>query len=141
MEIIPNPNIMLLVFVVFLITMLLLNKFVFQPLIFFMDQRDQKVIKDLQLVSQDDTELARIEKEIQDVLGKAKAEAYAIKEAQIEQAKDDANKEIERIQIENREKMEAFMTSIHDRKEQMKNELKESLGDIESLLMAKIKNL
>ncbi|RDU63448.1 hypothetical protein CQA53_08485 [Helicobacter didelphidarum] len=141
MEIMPNPKIMLLVFIVFMVTMFLLNKFVFQPLISFMDQREQKVANDLQLVNQDDNDLLQIEKEIQEILSKAKIEARTIKDEQIHEAKEKANNKIERIQAENKEKMESFMAKLYENKDQIKNEIKTSLGDIESLLLAKVKQI
>ncbi|MWV62562.1 hypothetical protein DCO58_03525 [Helicobacter saguini] len=141
MEIIPNPKIMLLVFVVFLITMFLLNKFVFVPLISYMDEREKKVSKDLELVSSDDSQSEQIEKEIKEILTKAKNEAYALKEAEISKAKEAAAIKIEKIQSENKEKMDAFLAKLEANKEAMKADIKASLGDIESLLVTKIKQI
>lgn len=141
MEIIPNPKIMLLVFVVFLITMFLLNKFVFVPLISYMDEREKKVSKDLELVSSDDNQSLEIEKEIKEILSKAKNEAFALKEAEINKAKEAAAAKIEKIQAENKEKMDAFLAKLESNKEAMKAEIKASLGDVESLLVTKIKQI
>lgn len=141
MEIIPNPKIMLLVFVVFLITMFLLNKFVFVPLISYMDEREKKVSKDLELVSSDDNQSLEIEKEIKEILSKAKSEAFALKEAEINKAKEAAAAKIEKIQAENKEKMDAFLAKLESNKEAMKAEIKASLGDVESLLVTKIKQI
>lgn len=141
MEIKPNPQVMLVVFIVFMATMFLLNKFVFQPLFAFMDKREQKVADDLQLATQEDNELQRIENEIHTILSDAKAKAFAMKEEQVEEAKKIANSKIEAIQNENREKMEAFMAKLQDNKDSMKKDLHASFGDIESLLVAKIKHI
>ncbi len=141
MEIMPNVQVMLVVFVVFMATMFLLNKFVFQPLFTFMDLREQKVTNDLQLATKEDNELQRIENEIHTILSDAKSQAFAAKEQQIEDAKKAANAKIERIQNENKEKMEAFIAKLQDNRDSMKNELRASLGDVESLLVAKIKNI
>lgn len=141
MEIMPNVQVMLVVFVVFMATMFLLNKFVFQPLFTFMDLREQKVTNDLQLATKEDNELQRIENEIHTILSDAKSQAFAAKEQQIEDAKKAANAKIERIQNENKEKMEAFIAKLQDNRDSMKNELRTSLGDVESLLVAKIKNI
>lgn len=141
MEIIPNPQVMLVVFIVFVATMFLLNKFVFQPLFTFMDQREQKVANDLQIVTQEDNELQRIENEIHAILSDAKAKAFAMKEEQIEEAKKIASAKIEAIQNDNREKIEAFIAKLHNNKDAIKQDLRASFGDIESLLVAKIKNI
>ena len=141
MEIIPNPQIMLLVFVVFMITIFCMNKFVFVPLISFMDAREQKLAKDLQALSADDNEVQEIEKEIQAILAKAKNEAYTIKEERVNAAKENANAKILAIQNENKEKMDAFMTKLESSRDQMKADIKASLGDVESLLVTKIKNV
>lgn len=141
MEIMPNPQVMLVVFVVFMTTMFLLNKFVFQPLFAFMDQREQKVANDLHLVTQEDNELQRIENEIHAILSDAKAKAFAIKEEQIEAAKKIANAKIEDIQNSNRKETEAFNIKLKENKEAMKKDLRDSFGDIDSLLIAKIKHI
>lgn len=141
MEIMPNVQVMLVVFIVFMATMFLLNKFVFQPIFTFMDQREQKVANDLQLVTQEDGESQRIESEIHEILSDAKARAFAMKEEQVEEAKRIANAKIEAVQNENREKMEAFMVKLHDSKDSVKKDLAASFGDIESLIMAKIKHI
>ncbi|GAB0173718.1 hypothetical protein [Helicobacter trogontum] len=141
MEIMPNPQVMLVVFIVFMITMLMLNKFVFQPLFTYMDQREQKVTNDLQLVTREDNELQRIENEIHEVLSNAKAQAFAAKEEQIEEAKKSANAKIERIQNENREKMDAFMAKLQENRDSIKNDLRTNIGDIESLLTTKIRHI
>ncbi len=141
MEIMPDYKVMLIVFVVFIITMFMLNKFVFNPLISHMDKREQKVTSDLELVNKDDSELLKIEKEIQDILINAKTKAYEIKEQQIYEAKKLANEKIERIQLENKEKMESFMAKLQEDRETMKSDLRSSFGDIDSLIVAKIKNI
>ncbi|TLD80691.1 F0F1 ATP synthase subunit B family protein [Helicobacter trogontum] len=141
MEIMPNPQVMLVVFIVFMITMLMLNKFVFQPLFTYMDQREQKVTNDLQLVTREDNELQRIENEIHEVLSNAKAQAFAAKEEQIEEAKKSANAKIGRIQNENREKMDAFMAKLQENRDSIKNDLRTNIGDIESLLTTKIRHI
>lgn len=141
MEIMPNPQVMLVVFIVFMVTMFMLNKFVFQPLFACMDQREQKVTSDLELVTREDNELQRIENEIHEILSHAKTQAFTAKEEQVEEAKKSAGAKIERMQNENREKMDAFMAKLQESRDSMKNELRANIGDIESLLAAKIKHI
>lgn len=141
MEIMPNPQVMLVVFIVFMVTMFMLNKFVFQPLFAYMDQREQKVTSDLELVTREDNELQRIENEIHEILSHAKTQAFTAKEEQVEEAKKSAGAKIERMQNENREKMDAFMAKLQESRDSMKNELRANIGDMESLLAAKIKHI
>ena len=142
MEIMPNPQVMFVVFIVFMVTMFMLNKFVFQPLFAYMDQREQKVTSDLELVTRENNELQRIENEIHEILSTiAKAQAFTAKEEQVEEAKKSAGAKIERMQNENREKMDAFMAKLQESRDSMKNELRANIGDIESLLAAKIKHI
>ena len=61
---IPDPYLMSLVFVVFLITMILLNVWLFKPLIGFMDEREATLRKDLDLVSSSDTQVQEIQQQI-----------------------------------------------------------------------------
>lgn len=141
MDIKPDPSVMLVVFVVFLITMFFLNSFVFRPLLDFMTQREQKIASDLESANKEDNELKQLEMQIKDVLNKAKMEATTLRDEQIQQAKDNANAKIARIQLENREKMDEFVAKLHQSKEQMKSELKSNCNDISSLIVAKIKNI
>ncbi|STQ86984.1 hypothetical protein LS73_006845 [Helicobacter muridarum] len=141
MEIIPNPQVMLVVFIVFIITMFLLNKFVFEPIIYYIDQRNAKINSDLAIASQDDKELSEINKQINKILSEAKSEAYAIKSRAIQDAKDSANKKIEQAQLENREKMEEFLKELSDQKDKMRKDIKACLSDIDSTLLMKIKNV
>ncbi len=141
MEIMPDYEVMIVVFVVFLVTMFMLSKFVFNPLISYMDKREQKVTSDLELVNKDDNELLRIEQEIHDILSEAKAEAYSAKEQQMEEAKKIANEKIEKIKLENKEKMEAFMLKIQENRESIKDELRNSFVGLDSMVAEKIKNI
>ncbi|RDU73651.1 hypothetical protein CQA66_00190 [Helicobacter aurati] len=141
MEITPNPQVMLVVFIVFLITMFLLNRLVFQPIIFYIDQRNAKISNDLALASQDDKELEEIQLQIHKILSEAKIEACNLKSKTIQEAKEHANKKIEQIQLENREKMEVFVAKLIEQKHQMKDEIKTNLTGMESLLLTKIRNV
>ena len=75
---IPDPYLMLLVFVVFLLTMILLNVWLFKPLIGFMDEREATLRKDLDSISSSDTQVQEIQQQIQDILSDARTRSSEI---------------------------------------------------------------
>lgn len=141
MEILPDIRIMLVVFVVFFATMFCLNKFVFKPIISLMDQREQKISEDLKSVNDDTEELARLESEAQKVLRDAKMEAYNIIESEMSQAKEAANAKVEKTALENKEKFDSFMAGLHSHSENIKDDFRKHLSDLDSIILAKMKNL
>lgn len=141
MQIIPDPQVMLAVFIVFMITMFALTKLVFKPLIAYMDDRDNKISSDLKLATSDDKELEKIEQQIKDIIAEAKAKANSIRETQMHEAKELAQAKIAQTRAENKEKMDSLMARLNDEREQMKAQFKASLGDLDSVLTAKVKNI
>lgn len=141
MEILPDTHIMLVVAVVFFATMFFLNKYVFEPVISLMDKREQKINEDLKSVSNDDVELAKLEEEAQMILKNAKAEAYAIVEAEVARAKEVAQAKIEKTTFENKEKFDSFLIRLYAHREEMKSELREHLKEARPAILAKMKNL
>lgn len=140
MDIKPNLQVMLLVFIVFLITMYFLNAFVFKPLLNFMQARDDKIKKDLDDAKKDDTELLAIEEEIKQCIEEAKIQAHKIIEAEIKQAKEAASTSLQKVRLENKTKLESYILAINENQSALKAELKSYLGDLESTLSSKIKN-
>ena len=138
---IPDPYLMSLVFVVFLITMILLNVWLFKPLIGFMDEREATLRKDLDLVSSSDTQVQEIQQQIQDILSTAKNHSSEILQKATNDAKNLYEASMQKKQEELAKKLQDFRVNLDKQKEVSKKELLGSLGEFEDALKLKIKQL
>lgn len=75
-----NVWLMLSVAVIFLITMFLLNQWLFKPLIAFMEEREAKLNEQLKMINSNSVDTEKLEKEIEEILTNAKREAAKIRE-------------------------------------------------------------
>ncbi|MGX2972619.1 F0F1 ATP synthase subunit B family protein [Helicobacter sp. T3_23-1059] len=138
---IPDPYLMSLVFVVFLITMFLLNVWLFKPLIGFMDEREATLRKDLDLVSSSDTQVQEIQQQIQDILSTARNHSSEILQKATNDAKALYEANVQKKQEELAKKLQDFRANLDKQKEVSKKELLASLGEFEDALKLKIKQL
>ncbi|PAF45910.1 hypothetical protein BKH40_00420 [Helicobacter sp. 11S02629-2] len=132
---------MVLVFIVFLITMYLMNKFVFKPMIGFMDKRDEHIKQDLVDAHKNQDEITAIEKETQTILQEAKHHSHMLIETETKKAKDEANAAIEKALEENKAKLDSFKASLREQKPLLKAKIKEHLVGLDSMLSNKIRNI
>lgn len=138
---IPDPSLMLLVFVVFLITMFLLNAWLFKPLLGFMDERENSLRKDMDAATNDNDEVQEIERKIQAVFADAKSQASKIIEEATESAKADYDAKMAKIVGELQEKTDRFRADLQAQKLQVQQELLADLGGFEAALKEKIQKI
>lgn len=138
---IPEPWLMLLVFAVFIITMLLLNTWLFKPMLGFMDERESLLRKDMDSVSDNNSEIQEIEGKIQAILADAKSQASKIIESATNEAKADYDAKITRKQQEMQQKMSDFRADLESQKAQIKKELLADLSVFESALKSRIQQI
>ena len=138
---IPDPYLMLLVFVVFLLTMTLLNVWLFKPLIGFMDEREATLRKDLDSISSSDTQVQEIQQQIQDILSDARTRSSEILQKAASDAKSHYEANLQKKQEELAKKLQDFRANLEKQKEVSKKELLAHLGEFEDALKLKIKQL
>lgn len=138
---IPDPWLMLLVFVVFIITMFLLNTWLFKPLIGFMDERENSLRKDMESAVSDDNEVKEIQEKIRSVFADAKAQASRIIEDAIDSAKADYDARMEKKTSEIQAKLESFRADLESQKYQVRQELLADMVGFESALKGKIQQI
>lgn len=138
---IPDPWLMLLVFVVFIITMFLLNTWLFKPLIGFMDERENSLRKDIESAVSDDNEVKEIQEKIRSVLADAKAQASRIIEDAIDNAKADYDARMEKKTNEIQARLESFRADLESQKYQVRQELLADMAGFESALKGKIQQI
>lgn len=138
---IPDPWLMLLVFVVFIITMFLLNTWLFKPLIGFMDERENSLRKDMESAVSDDNEVKEIQEKIRSVFADAKAQASRIIEDAIDSAKADYDARMEKKTNEIQARLESFRADLESQKYQARQELLADMAGFESALKGKIQQI
>ena len=136
-----NFGVMLIVAGIFLVTMVLLKMWLFEPLVKFMDEREEKLKKELQMINENKDESQKIEEEIKEILALARDDAKRI----INEAKEKALEEAEKFKSiklrEIEEAKESFKLMIEKEKEDMLKELLKEKEEIKSLIENKLRNV
>jgi len=133
-------GVMLLIAAIFLVTMWFLKKWLFDPLVQFMDEREEKLKKELEMINQNTEETKEIEEEIKTILQLAREDEKRI----IDEARAKAVEEAERIkaikQKEIEEAKESLRLMLEKEKEKILNELLKDKEEIKTLVENKIRN-
>ena len=127
--------------VIFLIVLVILNKWLYKPLIKFMDDRDESIKKDLENVTKNSGDVDEFYKQADDIVSKAKAEAHAIREKAINEAKKLAEAKISSKKEELERGYNEFITSLEEEKVGLKNSLLSQVPLFKESLKAKFSQL
>lgn len=136
-----NPQLMVLVFVLFIVSIYVLNKWLYQPILGFMDARDEKIKNDLANIDGNDSQIAHIDGEIRTILDEARKEAGAIKESALNEAKADYANNIERLKSENDTNLSARLQALQKEKEELKSALLAQMPEFQNALNRKLQNI
>lgn len=136
-----NLELMLLVFVLFILSIFLLNKWLYQPVLNFMDARDNMIKNDLENANSNDSSIETIHNEINDILQLAKKEATEIKEQAIEKAKLEYNKQIDEEKSANEKDLAIFLESLQGQKDELKKSLLLQIPEFQKSLSNKLKQI
>lgn len=134
-----NLELMLLVFILFILSIYLLNKWLYQPILNFMDARDNIIKNDLENANSNDDEIKSIQKEINDILNQAKNEAMIIREQALEKAKQEYEKQIEEIKSANEKDLAVFLESMQEQKNKLKESLLTQIPEFQKQISNKLK--
>lgn len=136
-----NPQLMALVFVLFIVSIYVLNKWLYQPILGFMDARDEKIKNDLANIDGNDSQITHIDGEIRTILDEARKEASAIKESALNEAKADYANNIERLKSENDTNLSARLQALQKEKEELKSALLAQMPEFQNALNRKLQNI
>lgn len=136
-----NPQLMALVFVLFIISIYVLNKWLYQPILNFMDARDEKIKNDLANIDGNDSQITHIDGEIRAILDEARKEASAIKESALNDAKADYANNIERLKSENDENLSARLKALQSEKDELKSALLAQMSDFQTAINKKLEHI
>ena len=134
-------SLMLLVAVVFLVMLILLNSWLYQPLLAFMDERDKSIRKDLENVSSNTSEIDELKAKTEAVIAQAKNEAAALRAKTIEESKLLAMSKIEAKEEELEKTYQGFLDELKKEEEQLKSELLSQMPPFKESLKAKFSQI
>ena len=133
-----NWHLMALVFLVFMVTLYLLNIWLFRPLLNFMQKRDESIYQDLQEITDSANEVEQIEREIVQILDQARKEARSM----IEKAQSDARvlyeSKMAKYRADNQNKIDEFLRDLNLQKAELKAQVLADKSSLQDVLKAKI---
>jgi F-type H+-transporting ATPase subunit b len=120
--------------------MILLKKWLFDPLVAFMDERERKLQKSLEMINVNTEDTKELEEEIEKVLAKAKKEAKAIRNEARAKAQKEANEMKAKRMAEIEAAKKELAKEIKAEKEKILAELSGSKEEVKKLVENKIRN-
>ena len=135
-----NIGVMLIEAGIFLVTLVLLKKWLFDPLVAFMDEREKKLQQSLEMINANTEDTKELEEEIEKILAKAKKEAKAIRDEARAKAQKEANEMKAKRLAEIEAAKEELAKEIKAEKEKIIAKLSGSKEEIKHLVENKIRN-
>ena len=132
---------MLFVLALFLTLLVLLNNMLFQPLVKFMDDRDNSIAKDLKAAKSLSGNSDELNAKADENISNAKNEAAAIRQKAIDDEKTLAASKVETKQGELNKEYENFVEKLTSEKESLKNALLSQMPLFKESLKAKFSKL
>jgi len=126
---------------IFLVTLILLNQWLFQPLLSFMEKRDAKLADELKSVSNNTDEAKKYEEEIASILDNAKTEANNIKKLATDEAKKEAISMVESAVKKIEAEKTAFYAELDAKKAELANVLESNSNELKNMLSTKLKGI
>ncbi len=127
--------------VVFLVLIALLNSWLYNPLLAYMQKRDDDIKRDLNEVGSNDDEIAALNAQAEKIVSDAKAEATALREKVVNEAKELSESKIEAKRAELAERFAAFNASLNEEKESLNNALLSEVPLFKEAIKAKISKI
>jgi len=132
---------MLFVLALFLILLVLLNTMLFQPLLKFMDDRDNSIAKDLEAAKGLSSNSEELNAKAEEIISEAKNEAAMIRQKAIEEEKRLAASKVETKLSELNQSYKIFLEELESEKKTLKNELLSQIPLFKESLKAKFSKL
>jgi F-type H+-transporting ATPase subunit b len=131
-------GLLIITFVVFMIVLMLLSKWLYQPLLRLMDDRRESIANDMKNADQNGQLISDLNLKATGLVDKAKAEAAKIREKALEGAKKDAESRILAKRKELESEYGVFLESLSKEKDELKNALLSQMPLFKESLKAKI---
>ena len=136
-----SPVLLVSTLVVFLVLIALLNSWLYNPLLGYMQKRDEDIKRDLSEVGSNDDEIAALHAEAEKIVSDAKMEAMALREKVVNEAKELSESKIEAKRAELAEKYASFTASLNEEKASLNNALLSEVPLFKEAIKAKISKI
>jgi F-type H+-transporting ATPase subunit b len=134
-------GLMLFVLVIFFSLLYVLNQMLYEPMLKFMEDRDNSIADDLKNAKELEGNSSELYAKAEAILAKAKAEANAIREKAVNEAKALADSKIESKSKELDSKYQQFLEELSNSKKELEESLSSQLPLLKESLKAKISSL
>jgi F-type H+-transporting ATPase subunit b len=135
-----NIGVMLIEAGIFLVTMVLLKMWLFEPLVKFMDEREAKLKESLAMINSNEEDTKKLEEEIEEILANARHEAKKIREEAKEKALKDAEELKAKALAKIEEAKKELEKEIQAEKEKILKTLTASKDELKVAVENKIRN-
>ncbi|MCK9373845.1 MAG: F0F1 ATP synthase subunit B' [Sulfuricurvum sp.] len=127
--------------IVFLVLIAVLNSLLYNPLFNYMEKRDADIKKDLELVGNNDAEIAAFHAKSEKIISDAKLEAAALREKVIAEAKAAANSRIEAKRAEMALEYTKFEDALSEERTRLKSGLLNEVPAFQAAVSAKLSQI
>lgn len=134
-----HPSIMLATMAIFLAMIVILNTFLYKPLLKYMDDRNDSIKKDENTIKEYSQEMLDASDEIETIHANTREEIYKIKQNAINAAKEEAEKIVKAKKEELERKMVGFYTELETQKKELQEHLLVHLPNLKQTLQNNIK--
>ncbi|BCZ18629.1 F0F1 ATP synthase subunit B', AtpXF' [Helicobacter sp. NHP19-012] len=141
MSISINVYLMAVVFITFLALLVLLNSWVYQPLLAYMDERQESMAKDKRNIDQLHSETAMHHQEAQNILKEARVQADKIVQDALYDARANYESVVAQKEKELEKQAEEANNALKESKSNLKLQLAHDLPTLEALLKLKISQI
>ncbi|WP_345980741.1 FoF1 ATP synthase subunit B' [Sulfurimonas sp. HSL3-2] len=136
-----SPILLGVTLVVFLILIAVLNSWLYNPLLAYMNKRDADIKKDLQQVGSNDEEVSALIAKAEQIVMDAKLEAAALREKVIADAKELAQSKLEAKRAELASEYVEFEQSLAQEREELNSALLSQVPLFKEAIKAKFSQL
>lgn len=136
-----NPLMFGLTLVVFLFMIALLNNWLYKPMLAYMEDRETSIRNDLAEANSNDSDIKALEEKAKAIIEEAKAEAAALRQKMLEDAKLLASSKIEAKRSELEAEYANFTTELKVERESLKSSLLSQKSLFQDTLKAKFSQI
>jgi len=136
-----NPILLLATFVVFVSLIAVLNSWLYNPLLSFMNKRDEDIKKDLDKVGNNDDEISELNSKAETIIMNAKLEAAALREKVIADAKELVDSKLEAKRAELAQEYLEFEKSLSKAKKELTTDLLKQVPVFKEAVSAKFSQI
>jgi len=127
--------------VVFFVLLFLLNSWLYQPLLKFMEERDESIRKSLENAHNNESGAKELLQKAKEIVSEAKHKASSMKQQALEEVKSETAKEIEIKKSELEKKYQEFLKELAEEERSVKSALISQLPLFKEALKAKFNKL